>query len=273
MLRQRRVPRVTELLIQIVGGLIVGGSLGLVGAGGAILSVPIFAVLLGHQSKDAVAEALLVTCAVAAVSAMRAARSRQVDWAKVALVGVPGMMGSALGGWAAHWLNDVVQMALFAALALVAAWRMVAQREPHESEARPRGSLAMERASAVAVGVGIGVFTGLVGVGGGFLLVPALTLLLRVPMRLAIGTSLSIIALNSAVGFVGNRVGDPRDVHPDWQAVAIVALCGVIGSVAGARVSQRMPQSALRRVFAALLVLVALVTLLHQWRSVPGSPA
>jgi uncharacterized membrane protein YfcA len=267
------VPRVTELLIQIVGGFIVGGSLGLVGAGGAILCVPIFAVLLGHESKDAVAEALVVTCIVATVSALRAASARQVDWTKVALVGIPGMIGSALGGWAAHWLNDFVQMALFAALALVAAWRMVAQGEPHEAATRTRSSETMERMAAVGVGGGIGVFTGLVGVGGGFLLVPALSLLLRLPMRLAIGTSLSIIALNSAVGFVGNRVGDPRDVHPDWQAVAVVALCGVIGSLAGARISQRLPQHVLRRVFAALLVVVALVTLLHQWSLVPGSPA
>lgn len=286
----RRVQRVTELLIAVAGGLLVGASLGMVGAGGAILSVPIFEILLGHPPKDAVAEALLVTFAVAAVSAARAARVGLVDWRRALLLGVPGFVGAAAGGWLAHDLSDRVQMGLFSVVALVAAWRMASM--PTEGRPKPgapnadtgvQGERAVNAARAVRtepprrralleallVGFGIGVLTGLIGVGGGFLLVPALVVLLRVPMRVAVGTSLAVIVLNSAVAFIGNRVGDPRAVHPDWIAVAVVAGFGIAGSLVGNALGGRLPAHTLRRVFAALLVLVAAVVI---GRQVLGSP-
>ncbi len=298
----------TELLIAIAGGLLVGASLGMVGAGGAILSVPIFEVLLGHPPKDAVAEALLVTFAVAAVSTVRAARARLVDWHRVVLLGVPGFIGAALGGWLAHDLPDRVQMGLFGAVALVAAWRMAlaapkdapdtvpdanggptsgvaphaaagapAALEPPVPPARapiPASTRRLTRRALVEawfVGLGIGLLTGLIGVGGGFLLVPALALLLRVPMRVAVGTSLAIIVLNSAVGFVGNRLGDPREVHPDWLAVGVVAGFGIAGSLLGSALAGRVHVVALRRTFAALLVVVAVVVVFrHASSPAPG---
>ncbi len=290
-----------ELLIEILGGLAVGASLGLVGAGGAILSVPIFEVLLGHDPKEAIAEALLVTCAVAAVSAARAAAARTVDWPRVLLLGVPGMAGAAIGGWFAHTIPDMVQMTMFGIVALIAAWKMAqSPRTDHEPtgvatagmqvgsgaqpsaradaqpsaradaqpsarvQARPRAA-PFALAEAGAVGLGIGVLTGVIGVGGGFLLVPALVLLLRAPMRVAVGTSLAVITMNSAIGFIGNRMGDANEVHPDWQAVAVVAAFGIAGSLIGSSVAGRLPAPVLRKVFAAILVCVAVLVIARQF--------
>lgn len=270
-----------ELLIEVLGGLAVGASLGLVGAGGAILSVPIFEVLLGHDPKEAIAEALLVTCAVAAVSALRAAAARTVDWPRVVLLGVPGMAGAAIGGWFAHTISDTVQMTLFGVVALIAAWKMAqsprAEQVPTEialtgapldagavAQVAPRAA-PLALAEAGAVGLGIGVLTGVIGVGGGFLLVPALVLLLRVPMRVAVGTSLAVITVNSAIGFIGNRMGDANEVHPDWQAVAVVAAFGIAGSLIGSSVAGRLPAPVLRKVFAAVLVCVAVLVIVRQF--------
>jgi uncharacterized protein len=261
-----------ELAFEIAGGLVVGASLGLVGAGGAILCVPIFDVLLGHDAKSAVAEALVVTCVIALASTIGTVARGTLDWRRVVLMGVPGMMGAVAGGWLGGLLPDTWRMVMFALVALVAAWRMAASTPaaqerttepsaPH-SPAAPHASLA--RFEMVLVGAGIGVLTGLVGVGGGFLLIPAMVLLLRMPMAAAVPTSLAIIALNSGVGFIGNRLGDAAELHADWQAVAVVAAFGVAGSMVGSRLAGRLPALLLRRIFAVVVVLIALLVVARQ---------
>ncbi len=184
---------------EIIGGALVGASLGLVGAGGAILSVPIFGVLLGHPPRDAVVEALLVTGTIAVVGAARAAMRRGVDWPRVALFGVPGMAGAAIGGWGAQWLSGPAQMGVFALVAAVAAWRMAfgtqpgGAQQPHgaqqsghaaaphsaDAPAAPPQHPARAAAEAIGAGLGIGVL-GVIGVGG-FLLVPALVICCACP--------------------------------------------------------------------------------------------
>lgn len=261
-----------ELAFEIAGGLLVGASLGLVGAGGAILSVPIFDVLLGHDARSAVAEALVVTCAIAVASTIGTVARGALDWRRVMLIGVPGMVGAAAGGWVGGWVPDTWRMVMFALVALVAAWRMAAPTSVAEdgaTGATAPGSPAATHASlaqfeVVLVGAGIGVLTGLVGVGGGFLLIPAMVLLLRMPMSAAVPTSLAIIALNSAVGFFGNRLGDAAELHADWQAVAVVAAFGIAGSMIGGRLAGRLPALLLRRIFAVVVVLIALLVLARQ---------
>jgi uncharacterized membrane protein YfcA len=155
-------------------------------------------------------------------------------------------------------LTPFTQALLFAALALVAAWRMVSRQKDAADESVPaldRGAIAL----AAGAGLAIGVITSVIGVGGGFLLVPALVLITRLPMKRAVGTSLLVIAANSMVGVMSNLYFD-RELggQVDASAVAIVAGCGVVGSLAGARLASRLPALVLRRVFAAVLVLVAI---------------
>lgn len=246
------------LSIEVLGGLVVGLSLGLIGAGGAILSMPIFVLVLGHATQVAVIEALAVTGSVAFVSAVRASFARLVDFRRAAAFALPGIAGAWAGGPIGKMLDDRVQAALFAGLALVAAWRLFRPRveEQASDEVPPLAGRAL--GAALAVGFAIGVLTSVLGVGGGFLLVPALVLIARVPMKLAVGTSLAVIAVNSAVSLVSNIRHSPEASEAVSRvAVAIVAGCGVVGSLAGAKFSKRLPERPLRRAFAAALVIVA----------------
>ena len=256
-----------QVLLATIGGIVVGLSLGLVGAGGAILSMPIFTVVLGHAVGVAALEALAVTGAVALVSAARSALARRVDLPRAAAFALPGMAGAWLGGPLAKALDARLQSVLFAALALVAAWRMLAAPSPSPSPspamataadaARPARDRARTIVLSALCGAAIGVLTSVLGVGGGFLLVPALVLVTRAEMPIAVGTSLAVITVNAAVGLLSHARADGAFGAIAWTPVAIVAGCGIAGSLAGGRLGSRLSPRALRRVFAALLVVVA----------------
>ena len=249
---------IASLLIEVLGGALVGFSLGLIGAGGAIVAIPIFTLVLGNPMKVAKVEALAVTGIIALFSGVRAALARTVDMPRFLALALPGFVGAWAGGPIGKMLSPFTQALLFSALALVAAWRMVSTQKDASVDAPPaldRRALAL----AAAAGLAIGVVTSVIGVGGGFLLVPALVLITRLPMKRAVGTSLLVIAENSLVGVASNLTFDQELIgQVDRSAVAIVAGCGIVGSLAGARLAARLPAVVLRRVFAAVLVLVAI---------------
>ena len=241
------------MLLTLLGALAIGLSLGLLGSGGSILTVPVLHYLVGQPEKLAIGGSLLVVGLIAVAAAVPYAFSRQVDWRNVAWFGLPGMAGAWLGATLARWVPGPVQLALFALVMLVAAWRMlrggVMQRPDHE----PR------RLAVVAGGIGVGALSGLVGVGGGFLIVPALVLLAGVPMASAVGTSLAVIALNSFTGFLKYLgVLQQQSLELDWRVLLTVAGVGVIGSFAGHRLGRRLPQATLRRLFGVFLVVMGL---------------
>jgi len=255
---------VGSLVIEVLGGALVGLSLGLLGAGGAILSIPIFTLVLGHAIGVAKIEALAVTGAIALVSGIRAVLARNTDFGRFVAFALPGLAGAWLGGPIGKSISPIVQAALFATLAIVAAWRMIAVRnETDHTGVRPMSGRAV--AIAPLTGFGIGVLTSVIGVGGGFLIVPALVLVAALPIKLATGTSLLVIAANSLVG-IASASFYQRDSFAavDWKPVAIVTLCGVIGSIVGARFAARLPASVVRRIFAAVLVAVALAVVLKE---------
>ena len=247
------------IAIEVLGGLAVGVSLGLIGAGGAILSMPIFALVLGHGTQVAILEALVVTGVIAAFSATRNALAKSVDYGRAAAFAGPGFIGAWLGGPLGKVLDDRMQAGLFAALALFAAWRLLRPQpdDPAADGSHPLRGRAL--AIALATGFAIGVLTAVLGVGGGFLLVPALVLVARVPIKLAVGTSLVVITVNSGVAYASNAWSSPEAVDGiAWSAVAIVAGFGLAGSLVGTRLSTRLPAPILRKAFAIVLMLVAL---------------
>jgi hypothetical protein len=252
------VVAVDELAIEVVSGVAVGLGMGLVGAGGAIFTVPLFGTLLGHAPKAAIVEALAVTGAIAAASGAAAACRALVDWHRVAVFGVTGFIGAQLAAPIAVRMSDAVQLMMFAAVALVAAWRMWSSASGAPATASgqdPRRALL----KSAATGLGIGALTSMLGVGGGFILIPALVMLERLPMRHAVATSLVVISINAGAGLIGQWWSGGFDrIEFAGRPVAIVATCGVVGSFAGAAVASRVPQVALRRVFAALLAMVTL---------------
>ncbi len=237
------------MLLAIAGALAIGLSLGLLGSGGSILTVPVLHYLLGQPEQVAIGGSLLVVGLVATAGCLPYARTGQVDWQRAFGFGMPGMIGAWFGATLAHWVPGPLQLALFAAVMIAAALRMLAGRPLEQAEAEPHP------ASVVAIGTAVGALSGLVGVGGGFLIVPALVLVAGVPMAGAVGTSLVVIALNSFTGFARYaHVLGAKGVALDYRVLLIVAAVGIAGSFAGHRLGRRLPQATLRRVFGVFLV-------------------
>lgn len=247
------------------GAIAIGISLGLLGSGGSILTVPVLVYLLGQDEKLAIAGSLGIVGTVALVASLQHLRRGQVDGRAVLLFGVPGMLGTYLGAWLAAYVPGVVQLTLFAIVMLLAAWLMLRP---------PRLDIpAVEtRRSAIKIGIdglAVGVLTGLVGVGGGFLIVPALVLLGGLTMHRAVATSLVIIAMKSYSGFWKYLdVLEQQDLGLDWQALGLVTALAIGGSVAGSVLARRLPQQRLRRVFAVFLLIMGVYILA---RNLPGA--
>ncbi len=245
------------------GAIAIGVSLGLLGSGGSILTVPVLVYLLGQDEKVAIAGSLFIVGTIAAFGSLQYLRLRLVDRRSVVVFGVPGMLGTYLGAWSATYVSGLMQLTLFAVVMLLASWLMLrpVDLEHGSGEARATWKIAID-------GIVVGIITGLVGVGGGFLIVPALVLLGGLSMHKAVGTSLLIIALKSFSGFVKYLdVLAGESLRLDWEILAIVSALGIAGTVAGGQIANRMPQDALKKGFALFLIVMGIYILA---RSLPA---
>lgn len=235
----------------IVAALGIGLLLGLLGGGGSILLVPVFMHGLGMDAKLAVAVSLPVVAITSLGGAVIHWRAGHVDPRAALRVGLIAMAAAYAGGRAGVRLPSTVQVALLGIVMVVAALSMLRPRDanPTGTAAAPRRA----RALRVAVPLGIGLLTGVTGVGGGFLFVPALVVLERVPFATAVGTSLLVIAANAAAGLAG-YVGH---LALPWPFIVAFAATASIGAVGGAWLTSRVPSRRLRQAFGALLLVVA----------------
>jgi len=248
-----------------IGALFIGLTLGLLGSGGSILTVPVLTYLVGQETKVAIAGSLMIVAIISLFSAIPYAKQKLVKWRTVILFGIPGMLGAVVGAWAAHFVSDAMQMLIFSVLLLAASYLMFKpmklQDADHEHEERAKSKIIID-------GFVVGAVTGLVGVGGGFLIIPALVLLGGLSMRLAVGTSLVIIAIKSLAGFIGYLpVLDSLNLSVDWQIIWIFSIIGVIGGWLGHKISAHINQASLKRGFAVFLVLMGAFIL---YKNVPN---
>ncbi|MDZ7705229.1 MAG: sulfite exporter TauE/SafE family protein [Trueperaceae bacterium] len=289
------------------GALAIGLSLGLLGSGGSILTVPVLVYLVGQTDKVAIAGSLAIVGGISLIGAVPYAIGRRVDWRSVLLFGVPGMAGTYLGAFLAVYVSGAFQLLLFAVIMLLAAVMMlrpspadthVASTDILPADVPPTEAAALKTTEEVTdraatdpkeipaettaarpkkqavwkvgiEGLLVGVVTGLVGVGGGFLIVPALVLLGGLSMHMAVGTSLVIIALKSFSGFYKyTDVLAELGLGLDWNIILVVTGLGVVGSFAGNLIGSRIPQAALRRGFAVFLVVMGTFIL---WQNLPGA--
>jgi uncharacterized membrane protein YfcA len=246
-----------EFLPALLGAIAIGLSLGLLGSGGSILTVPVLIYLLGQDEKTAIAGSLFIVGSIALAGGLQFLRAGFVQWRSVLLFGIPGMIGTWCGALLATWVPGVVQLALFALVMLVASFLMLRPFDllDADGEARAAWKIAGD-------GLAVGVITGLVGVGGGFLIVPALVLLGGLSMHHAVATSLMVIALKSYSGFW--KYLDVLEAHGlelDWRTLAIVSALGIVGSIAGSRMARRLPQEKLKKWFGWFLVAMGLYIL------------
>jgi uncharacterized membrane protein YfcA len=227
---------------------LVGLALVTLGAGGSVVTVPVLIYAGGLPPEGAVATSLVVVGAVAVAGV--ALRHGAVDWRTGLAVGALGMLGTVPGVWLSHRLPDPALRSGFAGVLLAAAAGMA--REVGRAAARPRPRGLAVRAAA---GLGVGVAAGLFGVGGGFLVVPALTLLVGLEVGRAVATSLLVIALNSAAALAGHVAYDAVE----WRLGATFTLAALAGAAVSVPLGRRLDPRVVRRAFAAVCVVVAAV--------------
>ena len=252
------------LLFAWLGAIAIGVSLGLLGSGGSILTVPVLVYLLGQDEKVAIAGSLFVVGCIALAGSTQYYTSKLIDWRNVTVFGVPGMVGTYVGAVIAGFVPGIVQLVLFAVVMLLASYMML---RPAELKA-----VTVEQRAIWKIGLDglvVGILTGLVGVGGGFLIVPALVLLGGLPMHKAVATSLVIIAMKSFSGFYKYLdVLDSLNLELDWHTLLLVTGLGIAGSFAGARTAHRLPQDSLKKGFGLFLIIMGIYILA---RSLPGA--
>jgi uncharacterized protein len=235
----------------LVVGLAIGAILGLIGAGGAVIAVPAFLYLFEFSALEATTASLAVVAASATAGAIPRIRLKQVRMRQALVFWSLGIVGTLVGSRLAPLVPEPVILTGFAGVMLaasVAMWRKSSSQEPSGTVSRASWLLPV-------VAIAVGLLTGLFGVGGGFLIVPALVLVFGLPFGLATGTSLIVVALNSVTALAFKW--DTWDQIP-WQIPLLVIVGGLVGSVLASTLNVGIPRRYLERGFAALLVVLAL---------------
>lgn len=239
-----------------LGALLIGITLGLLGSGGSILTVPMLIYLVGEPEKVAIAESLGIVGVISFFGFLPFAAKAKVHWRSILYFGIPGMAGTYGGAFVAKFVSGNFQLLVFAAVMLVAALMMFRDRSHLKANDKTPDH---EIWKLTLEGAGVGILTGFVGVGGGFIIVPALVLLGGLPIHLAIGTSLAIISMNSFTGFFKylDVLGE-LNLSIDWRLIAIFSLIGIAGIFVGKGVGNRVPQQRLKKGFAIFLVIMGI---------------
>lgn len=249
-------------VLAAIFGLVIGALLGLVGGGGGILAVPALTYGLGLPFAAAVPASLVVIGSASAVAVAPRAR-REVHWRIALVVGAAGIPTAVAGGVVNRHLDQRWLLLAFAAIMVAAAVRMLRGNDEAGGVCElPGGGVAWRRClpRAIVTGLVVGFLTGLLGVGGGFLLVPALIVALGLRTPTAVATSLVIIVINSAAGLVPYLTTSPgtgAGTGLDWSVIAPFALAAIAASLPAGRLARRLPARNLRRGFAVLVLLVA----------------
>jgi uncharacterized protein len=245
------------IALTIILAVVVGISLGLLGGGGSILTVPLLAYVAGLDAKQAIATSLLVVSVTSAVGAISHARAGRVQWRTGLVFGAAGMAGAYAGGLLARSIPGTVLLVGFAVIMIATAVAMLRGRKDVSVGEVPRSLPAFK---IVLEGAAVGLVTGMVGAGGGFLVVPALALLGGLPMPVAVGTALVVIAMNSFAGFAGHL----SSVHIDWRLAAAVTAAALVGGLIGTRLSAVVNPDSLRKAFGWFVLAMSSVILAQE---------
>lgn len=244
----------TFIVIAMTLAVLVGVALGLLGGGGSILTVPIFTLVLGTGTREAIVSSLFVVAVASGVSAASRVRRGEVRWKVAGVFAATGVIGGVVGGLVGQLLPEPALAVLFAAIMIVTAIAMMRPRR--ERTEHLRASPTMLGPRMVATGLGVGVLTGVLGAGGGFLLVPAFTFL-GLPIAVAVGTSLLVIAVNSSAGFFTQIAS----VAIHWPTVLTFTALAIGGSFIGMAISRRLRPAVLRAGFGVLVLGVGITML------------
>ena len=247
------------MILALVLSVGIGLSLSLLGGGGSIITVPVLVYAAGQSPQQAVPMSLAIVGAVSAVGAAIQARAGLVHWKAVLMFGAAGIPGAWGGAQLTHFVSPAALLLIFAGLMLAVAAKMWFGKKRIADSA---GNCQPFRCALA--GVTVGLLTGFLGVGGGFLLVPALAIAAHLPIKTAVGTSLAIIALNS----LGGLVGHARHTELNWHLTSWFLAAALVGTFAGLPLARRVSADALTRGFAFFVAAVALFVIAQNWRAI-----
>ncbi|HUO37691.1 MAG TPA: sulfite exporter TauE/SafE family protein [Mycobacterium sp.] len=254
------------IAVTIALAVLVGISLGLLGGGGSILTVPLLVYVAGMDAKPAIATSLLVVGVTSAIAAITHARAGRVRWRVAVIFGLAAMAGAYTGGRLARFIPGTVLLIAFAVIMIAAGVAMLRGRKDMSVF---EGNQPLPVLKITLLGATVGVISGLVGAGGGFLLVPALALLAGLPMPAAVGTSLVIIAMQSFAGFAGHLATE----HIDWRLAGYVTAAAVVGALIGGRLIAFIDPATLRTLFGWFVLLMASLMLAEEVHPALGAAA
>lgn len=238
--------------------LVIGLLLGMLGGGGSVLMVPVLLYVLRLEPKSALLTSQLIMAVTCSITVVVHARAGRVVWRTGVLFGLAGMLGAYLGGRLARYVPGKLLLLGFTALMLLSALRMLRAQPARKRVISPADSAQQNLRQGAILGLPTGFVSGMLGIGGGFLIVPVLTLLGGLAIEEAVGTSLMIIAMQSLAGSVGYL----GCAAVRWPIVAVLAMAMGLSSTFGGLLTHRLPAARLRRLFAGLLVVVAVLMLI-----------
>ncbi|MEO6252338.1 MAG: sulfite exporter TauE/SafE family protein [Ferruginibacter sp.] len=252
---------------------LVGVSLGLIGSGGSILTVPILVYIMGVNPVLATAYSLFIVGSTALVGGVQSALQKRVDFKTVLIFGIPSIAAVyATRMWLVPFIpkeifsigslvitKSIALMLLFAIVMILASVSMI--RTGKKKEVDENAPMSYNYPMILLEGAVVGLLTGLVGAGGGFLIIPALVLLARMPMKLAVGTSLFIIAAKSLIGFIGDLQGSEII---DWKLLGIFTAFSVAGIFAGILLSKKIPGQKLKKGFGWFVLVMGIYIIIKE---------
>lgn len=244
------------LILGLTLSLAIGLSLSLIGGGGSSITVPVLVYVMGIPVRDAIPMSLAVVASTSALAALRHRRRGHVRLGSAAVFAAAGAISSFIASDWTDRVSDDVLLLGSAAVMFLAAWRMLRNEAPEGNRAESAGAPSDLPRIALS-GLGVGVLTGFLGVGGGSLIVPALTLFVGLGLREAIGTSLVVIACNCVAGLVGHARSIDWETFPVGTTLLVVGVAA-LGTLIGAAIAPKMSARALRRLFAVVIVGIAL---------------
>lgn len=259
-------------IIGLLASILIGISLGLVGSGGSILTVPVLIYLFGTDAVAATSYSLFIVGITAAAGSIAYFKKGLVNIKTAIVFGIPSIAAVyftrsliipaipktvfTIGDFVVH--KDLLMLLLFAVLMIVASFSMIKKQKPIDTNAQT--TQKFNYPMILIEGTVVGIITGLVGAGGGFLIIPALVLLSRLPMKEAVGTSLVIIAAKSLIGFLGEK---PESAI-DWHLILLVSAFALVGIFIGTFLSKKIDGAKLKPAFGWFVLLMGIYIIINE---------
>jgi hypothetical protein len=260
-------------IVGYIASILIGLSLGLTGGGGSILTVPVLVYLFGVEPVLATGYSLFIVGATSFVGGIRAYMFQQVDFRAVSLFGIPSIFSIFI---ARHFVLPIIPetvfsisgyavqkgsflMIVFAVLMLASAFFMIGPKKEEDAD-KEEEVQQYKSLSLLIPGLFVGFITGLLGAGGGFMIIPALVLILHLPMKKAIGTSLHIIAINSLFGFLFSI----KQYSFNWNLLLLTTALAIAGVIAGTYFSKKIDNKQLKKIFAWFVLAMAVYILVKE---------